>query len=174
MRRAFLTTLIAVPALASAQAVQQSATLPTEQQVYSVYATRHAATTKLAELGVAKATNKDVRKFAERLGKDEADAATRLQAEAAKAGIQITPVGHDTTSSMLASITADLQGKSGTAFDSVWTDRAHVWLTTLVLDNNINVSGKLPDGPLKKFAQAYSTFQFHLLSDAASLKKKLR
>jgi hypothetical protein len=54
----------------------------------------------------------------------------------------------------------------------VSTNRAYSWLSTLVLDNNINVSHKLPDGDLKKFAQAYGTFQFRLAADVSSVQKK--
>jgi len=75
---------------------------------------------------------------------------------------------------MLASATAALTGTSGAGFDSEWTNRAYTWLSTLLLDNNINVSGKLPDGDLKKIAQAYSTFQFHLMADVGAVQKKLR
>ena len=172
MRFAFLVTL-AIPALALAQATQQSAPL-NESRAFSIWAARHEATAKFADIAVQRATNGDVKQFAEKLVKEERDALAGLTKEAEKEKIEITAVGRDTTDALLAAANAALGAKSGKDFDGEWVARANAWMTTLILDNNINVSGKLPEGDLKKMSQSYSRFQFRLSAEARSLQGKLK
>lgn len=175
MRLASFVLAAALPATAIAQATQQSAAPALDEaHIYSIWTVRHAAIAKLADVAVARATNGDVRKVAERLATEEREASDRLKKDADKNSVAIVAVAHDTTDALVAGAIAALAGKSGRDFDAEWVARTKALMTTIILDNNINVSGKLPDGELKNFSRAYSTFQFRLSTDVASLEKKLK
>jgi predicted outer membrane protein len=163
-----LLALASVPSLASAQT---NGALPTAQSVYSLYVARHAATVRFAELGT-RSSNEDVRKLAELLQKQHTEAGEKLTELAAKEGVSLSRPAHDTTDAMLARATRLLGDTNATAFDSTFAVQAYGWLSTLILSNNVNVSHPLPEGDLKKFAQAYTSFLFREMVEAGKVKSR--
>ena len=130
-------------------------------------------TAAFADLATSRATNGDVRKAAENLARAHRDAWERLEKVAKDKHLTLTPPAHDTTTVLLEQARTALDGKTGRAFDATWADLAHSWLTTLILDNNVNVKPKL--GPeLQPIAREHTTWLFHQSADLDKLRKKFK
>jgi predicted outer membrane protein len=164
-----LLAIAAVPLRASAQT---DGALPTPQSVYSLYVARHEATVRFAELGTARASSRDVRKVAELLAKENRETGERITKLAAKEGVTLSRPARDTTEVLLAHATRQLEGKTGAEFDSTFVMQANDWLMTLAMDNGKNVLRPLPEGDLKRFAEAYGNFLFRETVETYKLQRK--
>src|SRR3989454_6535802 len=114
-----------------------------ETALYSLYATRHAATIALANLAVTRAADGEVRKAAENLARAHRDAREKLERVATERHLTLAPPEHDTSTVLLEQARTSLDGKVGRAFDSTWVNLAHKWLSTLILDNNRVVKAQI-------------------------------
>ena len=163
-----ITTLSSTPALvAQAQAGKSLS----ETALYSLYAKRHVATAAFADLATGHASDDDVRKLAEQLGRANKEARENLDKAAADRHLTLALPEHDTTTVLLAQARTALEGKTGRAFDSTWVNLGNAWLMALVLDNNREVKPLI--GPeLQPLAKAHTTYLFHQLSDMSKVKEK--
>ena len=144
-----------------------------ETALYSLYATRHAATIALANLAVTRAADGEVRKAAENLARAHRDAREKLERVATERHLTLAPPEHDTSTVLLEQARTSLDGKVGRAFDSTWVNLAHKWLSTLILDNNRVVKAQI--GPeLQPVAQEHTTWLFHQSADMDKLRKKFK
>ena len=114
-----------------------------------------------------------MRKAAENLARAHREAKEKLEKVAKDKHLTLTPPAHDTTTVLLEQARTALEGKTGPAFDATWANLAHSWLTTLILDNNVNVKPKL--GPeLQPIAREHTTWLFHQSADLDNLRKKFK
>ena len=144
-----------------------------ETALYSLYATRHAATIALANLAATRAADGEVRKAAENLARAHRDAREKLERVATERHLTLAPPEHDTSTVLLEQARTSLDGKVGRAFDSTWVNLAHNWLSTLILDNNRVVKAQI--GPeLQPVAQEHTTWLFHQSADMDKLRKKFK
>ena len=159
-----------VPPLA-AQAIGGSAW--NEAALYSLYAKRHAMTVAFATLATERASDGDVRKAAEKLGRAHQEAQGKLERIATERHLTLALPEHDTSTVLLEQARTALGGKVGRSFDSAWVSLAQGWLSTLILHNNRVVKALI--GPeLQLVAQEHTTWLFHQSADIAGLRKKFK
>ena len=142
-------------------------------ELYSLYGKRHDMTIAFANLGVARGADGDVRKAAENLVRAHREARDKLERIATDRHLTLIPPEHDTTTVLLAQARSTLEGKVGRSFDSTWVNLAHNWLSTLILDNNLNVKAHIgPD--LQPLAREHTTWLFHQSADMDKLRRKFK
>src|SRR2546428_9562800 len=143
-----------------------------ETALYSLYATRHAATIALANLAVTRAADGEVRKAAENLARAHRDAREKLERIATERHLTLAPPEHDTSTVLLEQARTTLDGKVGRAFDSTWVNLAHNWLSTLILDKRVVKAQVGPE--LQPVAQEHTTWLFHQSAEMDKLRKKFK
>ena len=156
-----------------ARLLGQNSEAPTTQSVYSLYVTRHDATVEFAQLGKSKAADGRIRKLADQLITENKTTAEKVRKLAEKDKVVLTRVDHDTTEVLLANA-RQLESKSGAAWDTAYALQTYDWLQALMMDNGKRVLRAVPDGDLKKFAEAYNGFLFRELVEASRVRDKYR
>jgi predicted outer membrane protein len=166
--------LIGTVSLASPLAAQRTGDGSlSEAALYSLYVTRHVATVAFANLAATRATDGDIRKAAQDLETAHREARERLERIAGERHLTLAPPERDTSTALLEHARKTLNGLTGRAFDSAWTELAHDWLFTLVLDNNRVVKARI-GADLQSVAVQHTTWLFHQSSDIEKLRKKFR
>lgn len=144
-----------------------------EAALYSLYAKRHDMTAAFASLATERATEGDVRKAADKLGRAHREAREKLERIATERHLTIAMPEHDTSAVLLDHARTALEGRAGRSFDSTWVALAETWLSTLILDNNRVVKARIgPD--LQPVAVEHTTWLFHQSVDISGLRKKFK
>ena len=167
-----LVTTVALTATVGAQGAA-GASLG-EAAVFSLYVQRHANTIQLADLAATRGTDGQIRKTAETIARAHREAKEKLERSAVERHLTLAPPARDTSTALLARATGALEGKTGRAFDSTWVSVANDWFSTLILDNNRNVSARVADPGLRAMAQAHTTWLFRQSVEVDKLRKKFR